>query len=293
MASQKLTALTALTAPQPEDLAYIVDDVAGTPVERKITLANLLGNAGETQTFGWSDAAITRSAAGRIGMPAVTLTQGTITADAPILNGSVTWNNAAVKFTGMRLNVTRTASASGSLLADLQADSQSWFQFGDSGSNYPVLAMRAGASFSGFASNTASLFDIFVGASAINNFGTAITVRIESGNIRIRSGSSFQWASTASANGSPDLSLFRDAANQLAQRNGTNAQTSRLYGTFTNDSNYRRVALAMTTAGVATLQAEGAGTGASGNVLHISSLPTSNPGPGILWNNAGDPAIGT
>lgn len=30
----------------------------------------------------------------------------------------------------------------------------------------------------------------------------------------------------------------------------------------------------------------------SGN-LHISSLPTSNPGPGILWNNLGVPAIGT
>lgn len=27
--------------------------------------------------------------------------------------------------------------------------------------------------------------------------------------------------------------------------------------------------------------------------LHISSLPTSNPGAGILWNNAGTPAIGT
>lgn len=32
---------------------------------------------------------------------------------------------------------------------------------------------------------------------------------------------------------------------------------------------------------------------ASSGSLHISSLPTSNPGPGILWNNAGTPAIGT
>lgn len=36
------------------------------------------------------------------------------------------------------------------------------------------------------------------------------------------------------------------------------------------------------------------GTGSSGNgVVVISSLPSSNPGPGILWNNAGTPAIGT
>jgi hypothetical protein len=100
-------------------------------------------------------------------------------------------------------------------------------------------------------------------------------------------------SSTTQAFGAPDLILARDAANTLAQRNGTNGQTSNTYGTYTDASNYRRAALAMTSAGVATLKAEGAGTGASGNVLHISSLPTSNPGPGILWNNAGTPAIGT
>lgn len=91
----------------------------------------------------------------------------------------------------------------------------------------------------------------------------------------------------------PDTVLERDAANTLALRNGTNAQTLRVYGTFTDASNHRRINLSMSTAGVAVLRAEGAGTGASGNVLHISSLPTANPGPGILWNNAGTPAIGT
>lgn len=34
------------------------------------------------------------------------------------------------------------------------------------------------------------------------------------------------------------------------------------------------------------------GSGTDG-LVKISSLPTSNPGPGILWNNAGTPAIGT
>lgn len=87
--------------------------------------------------------------------------------------------------------------------------------------------------------------------------------------------------------------LQRDANNTLAQINGTNAQAKRIYGTYTDASNYRRLAITSTTAGVFSITAEGAGTGASGNVLHISSLPTSNPGPGILWNNAGTPAIGT
>ena len=83
------------------------------------------------------------------------------------------------------------------------------------------------------------------------------------------------------------------AANTLELRNAANGHRFSPYGTYTDASNYRRVSLAMTTAGVATLLAEGLGTGASGNVLHISSLPTANPGPGILWNNAGTPAIGT
>jgi hypothetical protein len=42
MANQKITALTALTTPATEDLLAIVDDPAGTPITKKISLANLL-----------------------------------------------------------------------------------------------------------------------------------------------------------------------------------------------------------------------------------------------------------
>lgn len=42
MANQKITELTALTTPATEDLLPIVDDPAGTPVTKKITIANLL-----------------------------------------------------------------------------------------------------------------------------------------------------------------------------------------------------------------------------------------------------------
>ena len=112
-------------------------------------------------------------------------------------------------------------------------------------------------------------------------------------NLVVHSVGSIGFSSTSSANTAMDTILVRDAANTLALRNGTNAQTFRVYGTFTDASNYRRLTQTMSTAGVAEIKPEGAGTGASGNVLHISGLPTSNPGPGILWNNAGTPAIGT
>jgi len=44
----------------------------------------------------------------------------TVTTDAPVINLSQTWNNAATTFTGLKLNVTDTASLADSNLLDLQ-----------------------------------------------------------------------------------------------------------------------------------------------------------------------------
>lgn len=53
--------------------------------------------------------------------------QGTITAAAPTINSTVTWNAGAVTFAGWKLNVTNTASAAASLLMDLQLGGVSQF----------------------------------------------------------------------------------------------------------------------------------------------------------------------
>lgn len=79
-----------------------------------------------------------------------------------------------------------------------------------------------------------------------------------------------------------DTKLARDASGILAQKNGSNAQKHRVYGTTTGNK-YIQIEHDGTNAKI---------TASSGSVL-ISNLPTSNPGPGILWNNAGTPAIGT
>ena len=65
--------------------------------------------------------------------------------------------------------------------------------------------------------------------------------------LEIASGMSYAFSSSASAGSTPDLLLSRDAANTLAQRNSTNAQTFRLYNTYTDSSNYE--ALSITWAG--------------------------------------------
>jgi hypothetical protein len=59
-----------------------------------------------------------------------------------------------------------------------------------------------------------------------------------------------------------DVKLVRDAGNILAQRNGTNAQTFRVYNTYTDASNYERGVFDWTTtANTLTLGTDKLGTG--------------------------------
>jgi hypothetical protein len=129
------------------------------------------------------------------------------------------------------------------------------------------------------------------GSLAVGNTGSSGAGYIQSeGNTAIyafgllmRSDAQVAWSSTGGYSGTKDVFLNRDAAGILSLKNSTNAQTFRIYGNTTG-SHY----LNMTHNGTnAVLSVNGGGT------LHISSLPTANPGPGILWNNAGTPAIGT
>lgn len=70
------------------------------------------------------------------------------------------------------------------------------------------------------------------------------------------------WGSTILDNGTAnDLLLVRDAANTLAQRNGTTAQVSRWYETFTDASNYARISASAAAGGPYVITPEAAGTG--------------------------------
>jgi hypothetical protein len=207
-------------------------------------------------------------------------------------NLTYTWNASGITFTGIKYNVTDTASASGSLLMDLQVGGTSRFSVSKTGCAITTLKIPLSPTpimwFSGNAANTgigATHGPGFVVSGVMIGYFTANGFYMNNRPIQV--GNSFYaWASDTTR-------LFEDANNTLAQRNGTNAQTKRLYGTFTDASNYRRLTQTMSTGGVAEIKPEGAGTGASGNVLHISGLPTSNPGAGILWNDGGTVKVGT
>jgi hypothetical protein len=207
MADTKLADLTALTAPSGDDLLYVVDDPAGTPADRKLALDNLF-------------------------------TRGTITADSPIINAAQTWNNAAVTFTGIKLNVTDTASAAASNLMDLQVGGVSQFSVSKAGAAFvpagtvsaPSLAIRSKSA--GFYGPSANTIAATIASSA---------QYVQFSNLfRMTSAMSLGWSSGDPIATNLDVILARDAANTLAQRNGVNAQAFNIYNTFTDASNYER-----------------------------------------------------
>ena len=129
---------------------------------------------------------------------------------AYIYSLSDTWNAAGTTFTGIGLNVTDSASAAGSLLMDLQTGGTSRFRVDKSG------LITAGV----FSTNTNG-----IAVSTTSIFGDALRIGSATGEVTVGTNAVFA----------------RDGANDtIAQRRGTNAQTFRVYNTFTDASNYER-----------------------------------------------------
>ena len=115
----------------------------------------------------------------------------------------------------------------------------------------------------------------------INNSGT-----FWAGNVVASSQLGFSTAIAASI----DVSLNRDAADILALRRDTNAQTFRVYNTYTDASNYRRWNLSWNTT-TAIMQVVGAGTGTNGNLAvgNAALATTDTVGYFMIPSSAGAP----
>jgi len=173
-------------------------------------------------------------------------------ANVPISNLTTTWNDGATTFTGVKLNVTDTASASGSLLMDLQVDGASRFEIQAKNSAYGTAARiyKTGSTVGtllveqdvnsgtlgirrGDNNNVAGI------KSAFWEEGSSSATRVDVNGFST-GGSRYYGFGANNANSTIDLALFRDAADTLAQRRTTNAQTFRIYNTYTDASNYER-----------------------------------------------------
>lgn len=149
----------------------------------------------------------------------------------PFLNLSDIWNTSAT-ITGLKYNVTDTASNAASLLVDVQVGSSSKASINKTGQ---IRSLS-------YATTSSSVISIgFFNANEVaigdNNGAFAIGV-------------------------TNDVYLRRDAAATLALRNLANAQTFRIYNTFTDASNYERLSIDWsTTSNVASILTLKAGTG--------------------------------
>jgi hypothetical protein len=124
----------------------------------------------------------------------------------------------------------------------------------------------------------------------INNSGYGFGFRFDGSQVWGNSGAQTIVAANSYSQGWADVLLARDAANTLALRNGTNANTLRCYGTYTDASNGRRLDITSTTAGIFTLTATGNGTGATGNLLKLTQ-PILLPATSVSLATNGDLAF--
>jgi hypothetical protein len=89
-----------------------------------------------------------------------------------------------------------------------------------------------------------------------------------------------------------DLVLLRDAANIFAQRRGTNAQTFRVYNTYTDASNYERLSTTWSS-NVCYTKPENAGTGSARLYVPVTGATTVSGLPAAATAGAGARAFVT
>ena len=179
-----------------------------------------------------------------------------------LLNPSGTTLSTTWSTSGTGIGVNAPASFGGNLL-DLQVNGTSQAKFTKEGT------LSFGASTT-VAPSTAGVGN-WVGTLGLFGNGGALAATISATNINISSTHSLDWGN--------DTRLFRDAANTLAQRNVTNAQTFRVYNTYTDASNYERGFLKWNS-NVFEIGSEAAGTGTTrpmritAATLKLPNLPT-------------------
>ncbi|PPD07147.1 MAG: hypothetical protein CTY28_10215 [Hyphomicrobium sp.] len=164
-----------------------------------------------------------------------------------------TWNTSGTP-TAFKLNITNTAANAAANLMDLQIGGVSQIRARADGSNFRMSGARFGGNVAfEMDYNGGNPWNFSVGGTQIWSFSA------DGNGLRLKSDQPFGWSAGVS-NNSPDTILLRDAADTVAQRRGTNAQTFRVYETYTDASNYERASLSCAS-NTATLAAETAGTG--------------------------------
>lgn len=262
-------------------------------------LALKLDKAGGTMTGN-----LTTKAAGLLIPGSVS---GTVTLQAPAVAGTPTITFPSVTSTLATLGANQFTGAqilsvNGAASTPSQTLNGTWFTGGSSTTTKPQLliepsgttstawstggtgiGVNAPSGFAGrlwdFKVNNSSQFyyensSVIVGSG--NSFSVGGLLLVNSANCRFASGVYFGVSSASDASTLADIAWYRDAAGVFSCKNPTtltNATTLRVYGTFTDASNYVRLALntTSTTMGIA---CETLGTGADNIDLTLTPAGT-------------------
>ena len=200
---------------------------------------------GTVGTFSTTLQTVTPTANRTVSIPDATGTIGLVNGptgsiqfnQAGALNGtsdfstSLVWNSAATTFTGLKLNVTDTASAAGSNLLDLQVGGTSKFEVDKNGGAYALRTALDGGTIAGYffdspgqiigfradLNNNIGVFTRGVQTYASFMFGSAVRPIFKLG-----SNFSIAWGnSTVAVQVNEDVALARDSAGVLKITDGS------------------------------------------------------------------------
>lgn len=158
-----------------------------------------------------------------------------------------TWNDGGTTFTAVKMNVTDTASAAGSLLLDLQVGGATRFSVNKNG-------------------------QVTIAESVLISGGNGLFAQTGA-RFCLSSTGYLSFATSGDATGAADVFLRRDAAGVLHQRSGATAQVLRVAYTYTDDTNRQNAAI-NTGSDYVEFAAETAGTGADNLDVRLTPAGT-------------------
>ena len=163
----------------------------------------------------------------------VTLPGSVVTTSSPVLNLTQTWSNSAVAFTGSVFNIVNTNSSSSSVIQEWQVNGvRSLALQADAFGRISGSTINSGFTFNGQSANRMAIYA-----------GGSMLCYLTPSDFGLRGNAMIRWDSTG---GDPNstgngLSIMRDNQNHiLGQRVSANPQTSNVYNTYTDTSNFER-----------------------------------------------------
>jgi hypothetical protein len=139
----------------------------------------------------------------------LTLTGATVTTSAPLFDVTQTWNAGATTFTAIKMNVTDTASASASLLLDLQVGGTSQFSVSKSGQAIAADGTAAAPALRFSSDSGMGFYRVATNTLGIS-FSSAVAHVLTAASYRLRANSGIYTLGT-----SDDVLLSRAAAASL------------------------------------------------------------------------------